>query len=161
MAARTATNALSVSIVFPYQLTGLGVDVKRLQKERGAVAVEMAIVLPLLLMLLIGIIEFGRVFNVQISLSQAAREGARHAAIHHADADLDVQEAALSAAPSLANLAVAVDDDADSCAPGADVRVTTTVMLGSLTGLFDAALFDMPVIFPLELTGVGVMRCGG
>ncbi|GGI71605.1 TadE/TadG family type IV pilus assembly protein [Pseudarthrobacter scleromae] len=131
------------------------------QKERGAVAVEMAIVLPLLLMLLIGIIEFGRVFNVQISLSQAAREGARHAAVHFNDDDLDVDAAALGAAPSLNELPVTVDDNADECALGADVRVTATVALDSLTGLFDAELLGMPVIFPMELTGVGVMRCGG
>jgi TadE-like protein len=138
-----------------------GESVKKLQKERGAAAVEMAIVLPLLLMLLLGIIEFGRVFNVQISLSQAAREGARHAAVHFDDADLDVEEAALGAAPSLDGLPVEVDDDADACAAGAEVRVTTTVALDSLTGLFDAELLGMPVIFPIELTGVGVMQCGG
>jgi hypothetical protein len=138
-----------------------GADVTKQKKEHGAVAVEMAIVLPLLLMLLIGIIEFGRVFNVQISLSQAAREGARHAAVHFNDEDLDVDGAALGAAPALNELPVAVDDNADECATGADVRVTATVALDSLTGLFDAELLGMPVIFPMELTGVGVMRCGG
>ena len=131
------------------------------QKERGAVAVEMAIILPLLLMLLIGIIEFGRVFNVQISLSQAAREGARHAAIHYDDDELDVEGTALRAAPSLDGLPVLVDDDADACALGADVRVTTAVTLDSLSGLFDAELLGMPVIFPMDLTGIGVMQCGG
>ena len=131
------------------------------QKERGAVAVEMAIILPLLLMLLIGIIEFGRVFNVQISLSQAAREGARHAAIHYDDDELDVEGTALRAAPSLDGLPVLVDDDADACALGVDVRVTTAVTLDSLTGLFDAELLGMPVIFPMDLTGIGVMQCGG
>jgi Flp pilus assembly protein TadG len=138
-----------------------GASVKKLQKERGAVAVEMAIILPLLLMLVVGIIEFGRVFNVQISLSQAAREGARHAAIHHDDDDLDVEGVALAAAPSLEGLPVTVDDDADDCADDLDVRVTTSVTLTSLTGLLDVDLLGMPVIFPLELTGMGVMRCGG
>ena len=131
------------------------------QRERGAVAVEMAIVLPLLLMLLIGTIEFGRVFNIQISLSQAAREGARYGAIHHDDSDLDVQGVALAAAPSLAGLPVAVADDAASCGGGSDVHVTATVTVNSLTGLFDADLLGMPVIFPMQLTGVGVMQCGG
>ena len=46
------------------------------RKERGAVAVEMAMILPLLLLILMGTIEFGRVLNVQVSLTQAAREGA-------------------------------------------------------------------------------------
>ncbi|QDG67824.1 pilus assembly protein [Pseudarthrobacter sp. NIBRBAC000502772] len=130
-------------------------------KERGAVAVEMAVLLPLLLLILIGTMEFGRVFNVQNSLTQAAREGARHAAIHYNDADLDVGGTALAAAPSLAGLGVAVDDDADSCSPGANVTVTTSVTLGSLSGFLDAGFFGSPGIFPMALEGVGVMRCGG
>ena len=49
--------------------------------DRGAVAVEMAIVLPLLMAMIIGIIDFSRIFNGEIQLSQAAREGARIAAL--------------------------------------------------------------------------------
>lgn len=130
-------------------------------KEKGAVAVEMAILLPLLLLILIGIIEFGRVFNVQISLTQAAREGARHAAIHYNKATLDVEGTALGAAPALDGLGVSVADDADSCSTGSEVHVTTSVALPSMTGFLDAGFFGAPGIFPLSLTGVGVMRCGG
>lgn len=130
-------------------------------KERGAAAVEMAIVLPLLLLILFGVIEFGRVFNVQISLTQAAREGARHAAIHYGDGTLDVEAAALASVPQLAGLGVVVDDDADSCSSGEDVTVTTSVSLASLSGFLDTEIFGNPIIFPLDMTGVGVMRCGG
>ena len=49
--------------------------------ERGAAAVEMALVMPLLILMLMGIIDFGRIFNGEIQLSQAAREGARIAAL--------------------------------------------------------------------------------
>ncbi|MBT2537121.1 TadE/TadG family type IV pilus assembly protein [Arthrobacter sp. ISL-69] len=131
------------------------------QKERGAVAVEMAFILPLLLLILIGTMEFGRVFNVQNSLTQAAREGARHAAIHYNKADLDVEGTALAAAPSLDGLGVTVTDDASSCGPGSDVEVTTSVNLSSMSGFLDAGWFGSPGLFPMTLTGVGVMRCGG
>ena len=135
---------------------------KSRRKEKGAVAVEMAIVLPLLLLILLGVIEFGRALNVQISLSQAAREGARHAAIHHDKAGLDVQGTALAAAPALSGLVVTVTDDASSCSSTPkNVRVTTSVTLTSLTGFLDAGFFGAPGIFPLSMTGVGVMRCGG
>ncbi|QCO99362.1 pilus assembly protein [Arthrobacter sp. 24S4-2] len=134
---------------------------KSKRKERGAVAVEMAIVLPLLLVILIGIIEFGRVLNVQVSLSQAAREGARYAAIHYDDASLNVSGAALGGAPSLSGLAVTVTDNASSCSPGGSVKVTTKVTMRSMTGFLDAGFFGQPVIFPLSMSGVGVMRCGG
>jgi Flp pilus assembly protein TadG len=131
------------------------------KKERGAVAVEMAIILPLLLLILVGIIEFGRVLNVQVSLTQAAREGARYAAIHYKDAGLNVSGHALAAAPSLSGLPVGVTSNASSCAPGANVTVTTSVSLTSLSGFLDAGFFGGPGIFPLAMTGVGVMQCGG
>lgn len=134
---------------------------KSRRKERGAVAVEMAIVLPLLLLILLGIIEFGRAYNVQVSLTQAAREGARHAAIHYNDASLDVAGTALGAAPALAGLGVSVTDNASGCPSSSDVKVTTSVTLPSLTGFLDAGFFGAPRIFPLSMTGVGVMRCGG
>jgi Flp pilus assembly protein TadG len=131
------------------------------EKERGALAVEMAILLPLLLLILVGTMEFGRVFNVQNSLTQAAREGARNAAIHYSDGTMDVAGTALAAAPSLDNLVVNVDDNADACAPGSNVEVTTSVSLPSLSGFLDAGWFGSPGLFPMTLTGVGVMRCGG
>jgi len=134
---------------------------KAKQKERGAVAVEMAMLLPLLLLILIGTIEFGRVLNVQISMTQAAREGARYAAIHYKDPGLNVTAATLAAAPSLSGLPVGVTNNASSCAPDSNVTVKTTVSLTSLSGFLDAGFFGAPGIFPMNLTGIGVMRCGG
>src|SRR5665811_2246730 len=49
--------------------------------DRGAAAVEMALVMPLLILMVMGIIDFGRIFNGEIQLSQAAREGARITAL--------------------------------------------------------------------------------
>ena len=45
--------------------------------ESGAAAVEMALVLPILLLILGGIVDLGRAFYGQIIISNAAREGAR------------------------------------------------------------------------------------
>lgn len=50
--------------------------------ERGVVAVEFAMVIPLLLLLLLGVIDFGRAMYVKNSLVYAASQGARVAAIH-------------------------------------------------------------------------------
>lgn len=48
------------------------------QSESGASAVEFAIVLPLLMLLVFGIIEFGFALYRQAILTNASREGARH-----------------------------------------------------------------------------------
>lgn len=48
--------------------------------RRGAAAVEFAFVLPLLLLLIVGIWEMGRILQVQTILNNAARDGARLAA---------------------------------------------------------------------------------
>lgn len=45
--------------------------------KRAAVAVEMAVVTPVLLTMLFGIIEFGWLFTVRSTMVNAAREGAR------------------------------------------------------------------------------------
>jgi Flp pilus assembly protein TadG len=49
----------------------------RMGREDGAAAVEMALVLPLLVLLVFGIIEFGFIFNRKITITHAAREGVR------------------------------------------------------------------------------------
>ncbi|MDP8245602.1 MAG: TadE/TadG family type IV pilus assembly protein [Candidatus Hinthialibacter antarcticus] len=55
------------------------------QGERGSATVEFALVLPILMLMLFGIIEFGRVLSVQHLLNTAVREGARMAALPGAD----------------------------------------------------------------------------
>ena len=50
-------------------------------RRRGAVTVEMALVLPIFISLVLGIIEFGRGFMVAQLVTNAAREGARRAIV--------------------------------------------------------------------------------
>lgn len=49
-------------------------------RRRGGAVVEFAVLLPFISMLLFGILELGRMLEVQQVVSNAAREGARHAA---------------------------------------------------------------------------------
>jgi TadE-like protein len=50
-------------------------------RDRGAGVVEFALIMPLLLMLVFGVIQFGTLFNRQQGMHAAAREGARVAAL--------------------------------------------------------------------------------
>jgi len=62
-----------------------GFEVKRKsefkKKTDGQSLVEFALILPVLLVLIIGIIEFGWIFNGQITITNAAREGVRAAVV--------------------------------------------------------------------------------
>jgi Flp pilus assembly protein TadG len=49
------------------------------QRRRGTAAVELAVVAPLIAILLVGLLEVGRIVQVNEILSNAAREGARKA----------------------------------------------------------------------------------
>lgn len=54
-----------------------------MNKHRGAALIEFALIVPLLIFLLLGIIEFGIVVMHQLTLEQAAREGSRLAAVRN------------------------------------------------------------------------------
>lgn len=61
---------------------------KFFKSEKGQALVEMAFVIPILLMLVFGITEFGRIFGTQLILSNSAREGARFAAVGATDTEI-------------------------------------------------------------------------
>ncbi|MDD4689587.1 MAG: TadE/TadG family type IV pilus assembly protein [Eubacteriales bacterium] len=55
---------------------------KNLKNEDGQAVVEFAIILPLLILLICGVIEFGWLFSAKIATNNCAREGARYAAVN-------------------------------------------------------------------------------
>lgn len=57
--------------------------------QKGVAAVEFAIVLPVLVVLLFGMIEFSLLFYNKAMLTNACREGARSGIVFRADADGD------------------------------------------------------------------------
>ncbi|MCF6506953.1 pilus assembly protein [Blastococcus sp. MG754426] len=134
---------------------------RRRQDERGATAVEFAFIVPLLLVLLIGIAEFGHAFQVQGTLSAAAREGVRAMALRNdpVDARAVVRTAAASLDPAVTDDQIRIEvvgGTAETCpttgAGDTAVRLTITYPMPYLTDFFGSAI---------ELTGTGVMRCNG
>ena len=59
-----------------------------IKSEKGASAVEFALILPILIILVFGIVQFGIAFNNYITITHAAREGARIAAVDLNNPDL-------------------------------------------------------------------------
>lgn len=54
---------------------------RRIQDEKGQTMVEFALVLPVLVVIIFGIIQFGTAFNNYVALTDAVRAGARTAAV--------------------------------------------------------------------------------
>jgi Flp pilus assembly protein TadG len=60
----------------------------RARDQRGAVAVEFALIFPILVLLVLGIIEFGAGFHAWDATQNAAREGARLGAVDASPSDI-------------------------------------------------------------------------
>ncbi len=76
-------------------------------RERGAAVVEMAVVTPLLLTLLFGVIEFGNSFMFRQILTNAAREGARTSAIQATASDSAIRTAVRDAMSAVGGITIA------------------------------------------------------
>lgn len=127
------------------------------RSEHGAAAVEFALLVPVLIILVLGIIEFGRAYNVQSTLSNAAREGARSMAItkNQDTARAVAKNAALQLSPALQNsnftFSLLSGTTGSGCPPNDQTTVTISYQLSTMTGIAG----------PFALTGRGSMLCGG
>lgn len=130
----------------------------RANRDRGAAAVEFALVLPVLLLLMCGIVDFGRALHEQIVLTQAAREGARLAALSEPDTVARTRDAAGALSGADVNVSVTACP-ANLVAADAVVEVTHQfTFITPIAAIADTFGGD---IGPINLTGRGVMRCLG
>lgn len=124
------------------------------RRDRGAAAVEAALVIPLLLLLVFGIIDFGRMLNYQIKVTEAAREGARALSLG-ADARTRVNTV-MDISPTEYTV-----DDTDGCAanPAAndDARVIVRYPFQFVTPVSVLAGLGGPI----TISSTGIMPCQG
>ena len=59
-----------------------------IKSEHGQAIVEMAMVLPLIVLLLMGIVEFGRIGNAYLTVTNAARQGARYGVVGNSNTEI-------------------------------------------------------------------------
>ena len=109
--------------------------IRRPKNQDGQAVVEFVVILPVLLLVLMAIYQFGQVFVNYMDVTSAAREGARKAAVSRsAGSCATVDGLAISAAKGAAsdlnqtNLTVTVSRTCTSnaYAQGSDVVVTAT-----------------------------------
>lgn len=125
------------------------------REDRGAEAVEFALIVPILLLLVFGIAEFGRAYYIQTMISAGARDGVRVMALQN-------DPAAARAAARNGVLPLVVPDSqititpvscvATPTTPNATATVTVRYTMGFVSDLFGA---------DITLSGKGTMRCSG
>ena len=118
-------------------------------EDRGAVLVEFALMIPILLALIFGIIDFGRAFDAKQSLTHATREGVREYAVSQDQSD---GEAAFwQGVGSLDTSRISLSVPGDGCTDGEPVTVTAS---------YDFEFLMLPFA-SLTLDSSAVMRCSG
>ncbi len=148
-------------------------DRKTATDERGAAAVEFALILPLLVLMLVGIMDMGRMVYIRSILESAARAGAQAAfADPGATATIEaaVQTAALAGGVTVTSVtapeacrcsdASSVDCATGTCATGSVhhyVTVTTTKAYTPMVNLANLP-FGLGIDLTTTLTAKVVMR---
>jgi len=117
--------------------------------ERGAALIEAAIILPLVVMLIFGLVAFGRGYNAKVTATHAAREGVRVLAVTQ---DNTLGEAAARNAASSLD-ATLLNVSSTVCTPGDPTSLTVDYTFS----------YDIPVFGSrtANISETGVMRCGG
>ena len=139
---------------------------RKARGEDGAALVEMALVTPLLLLLLFGIIEFSWLFSQNLDVRHGAREGARLVAVNHPVGPVasPPDRTAAAATAQTTTIVAAICDRMDISAGGEitldsagsvgdTATVTVTAPGNTLTGILDWLIPD-----DLELTSTVEIR---
>jgi Flp pilus assembly protein TadG len=92
---------------------------RRWHREDGAAAIEFAIVTVLLLLIVFGILEYGRIYSQVEVLNGAAREGARVGAVQGSKSDIEnaVNASAGPYAGQISNITVTAKSESGATAP--------------------------------------------
>ncbi|NND02184.1 MAG: hypothetical protein HKN91_05305 [Acidimicrobiia bacterium] len=123
--------------------------------ERGANLVEFAVLAPLLLILIFGIIEFGYLFAQLNDVRHAVREGARYAAVDAGDEDaiaVLVCNTIEGVSGGMSNLVVSLTDGTTVTGPTTGTKGDTGAIAVSVDV---ASLSNLPIItsfLPTSLT---------
>lgn len=123
-------------------------------RERGAAAVEFALIIPMLLGIIFVLLDFGFIFNQQLALTSGAREAARHYAIHWRDSGA-LDEAKARAASFVGTPVSFPSPILCTNAADAETTITLTTPITDITGLVKG------IFGGGSLTAKGVMRCNG
>ncbi len=126
----------------------------------GAAAVEFALVMPILFLLIFGIVDFGRMWNMQIAMTQGAREGVRVLALGGSvtDATTRTEQAAFP----VTGMGIATTACPAVPSPTSDAQVTVSRQYNYITPISPILnIIGQPSLAAPTITGRGRMRCAG
>ncbi len=112
---------------------------RALKTDRGATLVEFAILAPLLVTLLLGIVEFGWLFSQNVDVRHGAREGARLAATDFGSAAAIITETC-DRMDIAGTSAITIELTRTGNNIGDEAVVTVTATPTSITGFFSAIM---------------------
>ncbi|HEY9855972.1 MAG TPA: TadE family protein [Stenomitos sp.] len=95
----------------------------RSRNQKGQALVETALVLPVFLAMVLGIFGFGRLFNAQLVITNACREGARVGALGRSDTKIHEAVEKYLAGAALTDPAAQVVIQRTTDTDGTDVKV--------------------------------------
>lgn len=110
--------------------------------KKGQSMVETALVLPIILLLLLGMVEFSRIFGSYLLAAHASREGARLAAVGRTDAEVIANVSGKVNILSVDNLQVTVTPEEDDRRTGDDVRVSVSYQVDIFTPIISSIIPD-------------------
>lgn len=108
-----------------------------MKSEKGQSLVETALVIPILIILLFGITDFGRVFHTYLTLDHAGREGARWASIGKSTGEVKARVLSSAGGLDTSKLGVTVASSGNS---GDDATITLTYPFEFLTPIVGQSL---------------------
>jgi Flp pilus assembly protein TadG len=118
--------------------------------------VELAIVLPVMLMLIFGIIDFGRALQQQIQLTEAVREGARAGALNGTTSAMQTK------VNTVVGTAVTFTTTTSCATSGAtDSTVTAKRAYAPVSPIFAVMQYFGSTATGFTITATGVMGCMG
>jgi Flp pilus assembly protein TadG len=133
---------------------------RRMKKEKGQSLVEFALLLPILLIILIGVIDLGRMYYAYVVITDAAAEGATYAAINPNDVT-EIENRARSVCGDIAAGVQSVEVTCPTCpdtASGDIVTVSINYDYIVLTPFMDV-LFEEGTV-PLQSQATEVILSG-
>ena len=108
------------------------------KREDGQSLVEFALVIPIFLLVLFAIVDFGMAFHAWITVTNSAREGARLGSVHAPAATIEQRVRDTATSLEQANLSVSVSNaDDQGGQPGESVVVDVSYSYSLITPLAD------------------------